>query len=136
MSSRRGFLAKATGAMAAAAAAALADGAYVIAQPRIQWRMSTAFSTQLDWHQGVAERLAKVVEEISGGRLRIEVFPGGQIMGPFDCFAAASNGTIEAFMGGSYYWTAPGRPLEREPAAEWFSIVPFGMVPEKDRHHR
>jgi TRAP-type mannitol/chloroaromatic compound transport system substrate-binding protein len=67
MSSRRGFLAKATGAMAAAAAAALADGAYVIAQPRIQWRMSTTFFTQLDWHQGVAERLAKVVEHYYPG---------------------------------------------------------------------
>jgi hypothetical protein len=39
----------------------------------------------------------------SGGRFRIEVFPGGQIMPPLDCFDAASHGTIEAFMAGSYY---------------------------------
>ena len=49
--------------------------------------------------QGAAQRLAKVVEEMSGGRFRIEVFPGGQIMPLFDCFDAASQGTIEAFMG-------------------------------------
>ena len=49
--------------------------------------------------QGAAQRLAKVVEEMSGGRFRIEVFPGGQIMPPFECFDAASKGTIEAFMG-------------------------------------
>ena len=30
--------------------------------------------------QGAAQRLAKVVEETSGGRFRIEVFPGGQIV--------------------------------------------------------
>ena len=42
--------------------------------------MSTAFTAALDWHRAIAERLAKVVEEMSGGRFRIEVFPGGQIM--------------------------------------------------------
>jgi TRAP-type mannitol/chloroaromatic compound transport system substrate-binding protein len=45
-------------------------------------------------------------------------------MPPFECFDAASKGTIEAFMGGSYYWT------DREPAVDWFSTVPFGMDPE------
>ena len=126
MSERRRFLTTASGLMAAAAVAAV-DAPRVIAQPKVRWRMSTAFGSALDWHQGVAERLAKIVEETSGGRFQIDVFPSGQIMGPFDCFEAASKGTIEAFMGGSYYWTAPGRPLEKEPAAEWFSTVPFGM---------
>ncbi len=78
----------------------------------------------LDHLQGAAQRLAKVVEETSGGRFRIEVYPGGQIMPPFDCFAAASKGTIEAFMASAYYWTA------REPAVEWFTAVPFGMDAE------
>lgn len=36
--------------------------------------MSTTWPPALDAHQGVAERLAKVVEEMSGGRFRIEVF--------------------------------------------------------------
>jgi TRAP-type mannitol/chloroaromatic compound transport system substrate-binding protein len=115
---------KAGGALAAAGAATVVDAPSIIAQPKVQWRMSTAFGPALDWHQGVAERLARVVEEMSGGRFRIEVFPGGQIMPPFECFDAASKGTIEAFMGGSYYWT------NREPAVDWFSTVPFGMNPE------
>ena len=55
--------------------------------------MSTAWTAALDVIQGAAQRLAKVVEEMSGGRFRIEVFPGGQIMPPFDCFDAASKGT-------------------------------------------
>jgi TRAP-type mannitol/chloroaromatic compound transport system substrate-binding protein len=86
--------------------------------------MSTAWTPALDQLQGAAQRLAKVVEETSGGRFRIEVYPGGQIMPPFDCFAAASKGTIEAFMASAYYWTA------REPAVEWFTAVPFGMDAE------
>ncbi len=121
---RRRFLVKTGGALAAVAAAAIVDAPNVIAQPKVQWRMSTAWTPALDMLQGAAQRLATVVEETSGGRFRIEVYPGGQIMPPFDCFAAASKGTIEAFMASAYYWTA------REPAVEWFTAVPFGMDAE------
>ena len=37
----------------------------VIAQPKVQWRMSTAWPPALDVMQGSAQRLAKVVEEVS-----------------------------------------------------------------------
>jgi TRAP-type mannitol/chloroaromatic compound transport system substrate-binding protein len=121
---RRRFIVKAGGALAAAGAAAVVDAATVIAQPKIQWRLSTTWSPANDVLQGTAQRLAKVVEETSGGRFRIEVFPGGQIMQPFDCFDAASKGTIEAFMGSPQYWK------DKEPAIEWFATIPFGMNPE------
>jgi len=39
--------------------------------------------------QGSALRLAKVVEETSGGRFQIEVFASGQIVQPVDCFERA-----------------------------------------------
>ncbi len=97
MTERRRFIATA-GVMAAAAAGAIVDAPNVVAQPKVQWRMSTAWTPALDVNQGAAERLAKVVEEMSGGRFRIEAFPGGQIMPPFACFEAASQGTIEAFI--------------------------------------
>jgi TRAP-type mannitol/chloroaromatic compound transport system substrate-binding protein len=61
---------------------------------------------------------------MSGGRFRIEVFAGGQIMPPFACFDATSQGTIQAFMGSPSYW------IDKEPALEWFTTVPFGMNPE------
>jgi TRAP-type mannitol/chloroaromatic compound transport system substrate-binding protein len=124
MTERRRFLAQASGVMATAAAAAIVDAPRVIAQPKVQWKMSTSYGTALDMVQGVANRLARVVEETSGGRFRIEVFPGGQIMGPFECFDAASQGKIEAFMGVSSFWSS------KEPAMEWFMSVPFGMNPQ------
>jgi TRAP-type mannitol/chloroaromatic compound transport system substrate-binding protein len=121
---RRRFIVKAGGVLAAAGAAALIDTPNVIAQPKVQWRMSTAWTAALDVLQGSAERLAKVVDEMSGGRFRIEVFPGGQIMPLFACFDATSQGTIEAFMGSGQYW------IDREPALEWFTTIPFGMNPQ------
>ena len=123
-SERRRFIVTAGGSLAAAAAAAIVGAPSVIAQPKVQWRMSTAWPASLDMMQGSAQRLAQIVEEVSGGRFRIEVFPGGQIMGPFECFDAASQGKIEAFHAGAIFWEA------KEPATQWFTTIPFGMNPE------
>jgi TRAP-type mannitol/chloroaromatic compound transport system substrate-binding protein len=117
---RRTFLATAS----AAAAATLAPAPGVVAQPKVQWRMSTTWTKALEQLQRSAQLFAKVVEEMSGGRFRIEVFPGGQVLQPFECFDAASRGTIEAFMGTATYWA------DKEPATEWFATIPFGMNPE------
>jgi len=145
MTERRRFIVTAGGVMAAAAAATIVDAPNVIAQPKVQWRMSTTWARSNEL-QGTAERLAKVVEEMSDGRFRIEVFPSGQIMQPLDCFEAASKGTIEAFMAAPFYWA------QKEPAIQWFHTIPFGMnaagmaawfyqadgrmVPEEDEHHQ
>jgi TRAP-type mannitol/chloroaromatic compound transport system substrate-binding protein len=124
MIERRRFLAKASGATAAVAGAVIIAPPNVIAQPKVQWRMSTAWNNRALDVQQTAERLAKVVEEMTAGRFRIEVVPGGQIMQPLDCFDAASKGTIEAFMSAPFYWA------DREPAIQWFHTIPFGMNPE------
>jgi TRAP-type mannitol/chloroaromatic compound transport system substrate-binding protein len=120
---RRRFLRAGAG-IATAATAALIAAPNTIAQPKVQWRMSTTWTPALDVAQGAAQRLAKVVEEASGGRFRIEVFPGGQIMPPFECFDATSKGTIQAYMGSPQYWK------DKEPAIEWFATIPFGMNPQ------
>src|SRR5262245_6789082 len=97
MSDRRGFLATSGAALAAVATASGAYSPNVIAQPKIQWRMSTLWPPALDVNLSAGQGLAKCVEEMSGGRFRIEVFPAGQIMGALECFDAASQGKIEAF---------------------------------------
>jgi TRAP-type mannitol/chloroaromatic compound transport system substrate-binding protein len=107
----------------AAGVAASVHAPYVIAQPKTRWRMVTTWTPSLDVMQGAAERLAKRVGVSSGGRLTIEVFPAGQLMPALACFEGTSKGTVEAYMGASYYWAA------KEPATQWFCAVPFGMNP-------
>jgi TRAP-type mannitol/chloroaromatic compound transport system substrate-binding protein len=124
MTERRRFIATASGMVAATAATAIVGAPHVAAQPRITWRMSTAYPATLDVLHGTARRLASVVEETSGGRFRIEVFPGGQIMEPYACFDAASQGKIEAFLASSWTWAA------KEAAFTWFATLPFGMNPQ------
>lgn len=117
---RRRFM---TAAAAAAASAAGVHAPAVIAQPKFRWRMPTTWTPALDVMQGSAQRFARMVGELSGGQLTIEVFPAGQILPPLGVFDACSKGTVEAFMGASYYWAA------KEPAVQWFCAVPFGMNP-------
>jgi TRAP-type mannitol/chloroaromatic compound transport system substrate-binding protein len=119
---RRKFLMK-TAVAAGATVAALADAPNVIAQPKFQWRMSTTWTPALDVLQGSAQKMAKIADDMSGGRLKIQVFAGGELMPPFGCFDAASQGTIEAFSGAPYYWAG------KDAGLQWFSAVPFGLNP-------
>ena len=118
---RRKFIVKAGGALVTATAAVAVDAPNVIAQQKFQWRMSTTWTPALDALQGPAQRLSKIVDDMSGGRLKIQVFAGGELMPAFGCFDATQQGTIECFAGAPYYWAG------KEPAVQWFSAVPFGM---------
>ncbi|MET0488531.1 MAG: TRAP transporter substrate-binding protein [Candidatus Rokuibacteriota bacterium] len=121
---RRDFITKTGHTLVGATAVAILDVPSVIAQPKVQWRMTTAWPTTLDMLHGAAQKLAKVVDEMSGGRFKIEIFPGGQLMSIFECFDGASRGTVEALMGTPTYWAS------KDPAFSWFATIPFGMNPE------
>jgi TRAP-type mannitol/chloroaromatic compound transport system substrate-binding protein len=118
---RRRFIIQAGGALAAAGVTVAVNAPNVIAQPKFQWRMSTTWTPAIDVLQGGAQRFGKIVDEMSGGRLKIQVFAGGELMPAFGCFDATSQGTIECFNGAPYYWAG------KEPAVQWFSVVPFGL---------
>lgn len=118
---RRRFLLKAGGALAVAGAATAADAPNVIAQPSVKWRLAHSFPPSADVLDGGAKRFAKIVEEMTGGKFKIDVFAGGELIPPFGVFDAAAGGTLEMFMSASYYWAG------KEPAVQWFTAMPFGM---------
>ncbi|MBI2554777.1 MAG: ABC transporter substrate-binding protein, partial [Candidatus Rokubacteria bacterium] len=68
-----------------------------------------------------SQRFATMVDELTGGRLKIEVFAAGELVPPFGVFDACSQGTIEAFNSSAVYWAA------KDPATQWFAGVPFGL---------
>lgn len=118
---RREFLKKAgVGAAAAVAAGALKAPA-VLAQKKYRWKMVTTWPPKLPVLQDGCERLARRIEELSGGRIKIDVFAAGELVPPFGSFDAVSNGTVEVGSGASYYWAG------KAPAAQWFAAVPFGL---------
>lgn len=75
---RRSFLKKAGA--AGVAAAAVAAPAMAADGPTIRWRLASSFPKSLDTIYGGAEQLAKRVNELTGGKFQIRVFPGGEIV--------------------------------------------------------
>jgi len=124
---RRSFLKKSgiVGAAAATAAATSISAPYVWAQGKTyNWKMVTTWPPEMPVLQTGAERFAKRVEEMSGGRIKIQVYAGGELVPPLGTFDAVSQGTVEVGSGASYYWAG------KVPAAQWFSAVPFGFNPQ------
>lgn len=119
---RREFLKK-TGKVAAGAVAgtALAAPAVLAKEKTYRWKMVTTWPPGLPVLQTGAVRFAKRVEEASGGRIKIQVFAGGELVPPLGVFDAVSDGTVEVGSGAAYYWAG------KVPAAQWFSAVPFGL---------
>ncbi|MBT8762796.1 TRAP transporter substrate-binding protein [Desulfohalobiaceae bacterium Ax17] len=119
---RRSFLQKSALAGAGAAVATTLSAPNVWAKGKTYlWRMVTSWPPGLPILQTGAERFARRVEELSGGRLRIEVYAGGELVPPLGVFDAVSQGTVECASCAAYYWAG------REPACQWFSAVPFGL---------
>ncbi len=118
---RRDFLKKAGIGAAAAVAATAVKAPAVLAQKKYRWKMVTTWPPKLPVLQTGCERLAKLVGELSGGRLKIQVYAAGELVPPMGIFDAVSNGTVEVGSGASYYWAG------KTAAAQWFAAVPFGM---------
>lgn len=66
-------------------------------------------------------RFAQWVNEMSGGRLNITVYGGGELIPALEGFDAVSNGAVELNHGVAYYWAG------KVAAAPFFASVPFGM---------
>ncbi|MGE0083753.1 MAG: TRAP transporter substrate-binding protein [Desulfococcaceae bacterium] len=121
---RREFLKK-TGMAAAAAAVGTAVSAPAVhASKTYNWKMVTTWPPGMPVLQVGAERFAKRLEEVTGGRIKIQVFAGGELVPPLGVFDAVSDGTVECGSGAAYYWAG------KVPAGQWFSSVPFGFNPQ------
>ncbi|WP_089943510.1 TRAP transporter substrate-binding protein [Candidatus Entotheonella palauensis] len=118
---RRDFLSKAGISAAAVAAATTVNAPAVMAQKKFRWKMVTTWPPKLPVLQEGCERLAKRIDELSDGRLKIQVFAGGELVPPLESFEAVSSGTVEVGSGAAYYWAG------KEAASQWFAAVPFGL---------
>lgn len=89
----------------------------------IVWRLQTAWPSGNLIQKSVVE-LKKMVEEMSGGRLKWEVLPAGAIVGAFEILDAVNRGLIDAAHGWPGYWAG------KHPASGLFGPPPggpFGM---------
>ncbi|SFB72866.1 TRAP transporter substrate-binding protein [Tropicimonas isoalkanivorans] len=99
---RRSFLKKSAIAGGAVAGSALAAPA-VLAQAPIVLKMQTSWSASNIW-QEFAQDYVNRVEEMSGGRLKIDLLPAGAVVAAFQVMDAVNDGILDAAHSVSAYW--------------------------------
>ncbi len=84
------------------------------------WKMVTSWPKNFPGVGVGAERFAKLVNEMSNGRLTVKVYAAGELVPALEVFDAVSRGTAEMGHGAPYYWKG------KVPAAQFFCALPFG----------
>ncbi len=86
-------------------------------------RFQSTWSAKDIFHE-YANDFAKKVNDMSGGKLKIEVLPSGAVVKAFDLLEAVSKGTLDGGHGVLAYWYGKNSAV-----ALWGSGPAFGMDP-------
>jgi TRAP-type mannitol/chloroaromatic compound transport system substrate-binding protein len=119
---RRDILA---GAGSLAAGASISFPAPAIAQGLRQLKMVT------DWPEGTpglqtsAARFAQTIGAVTNGRIKIEVFPAGTFVRPFETFDAVGAGVADMYHTDEAYFE------KKSPAFHFFAAIPFGFTADE-----
>jgi len=87
-----------------------------------QLRMVTTWPKDFPGLGTAASNVAKFIEEMTGGAIKVHVYSAGELVGAFDSFDAVSNGSADMYHGAEYYWSGKSK------AYPFFTAVPFGMT--------
>ena len=87
-----------------------------------EWKMVTTWPRDFPGLGTGASYLAQIIGEMSGGRLTVKVYGGGELVPAFEVFDAVQRGTVEMGHGAAYYWKG------KIPASVFFTCVPFGLT--------
>ena len=85
------------------------------------WKIITTWPKNFPGLGSAAENFARMIDEMSDGRLTAKVYGAGEIVPPFEVFDAVSQGVADAGHGAAYYWKG------KIPSSVFFTAVPFGM---------
>lgn len=86
-----------------------------------EWKMVTSWPPKFPILGEYAQKITDWISQMSGGRLKIHVYGGGELVPALEVFDAVSFGVSEMGHCAPYYWAG------KAPAAQFFSSVPFGM---------
>ena len=99
---RRDFIKQAS--VAGVASSAVAAPAIVRADTKIKWKMVTTWPKNFPVLGTGANQLAKLITEMSDGRIKVKVYGAGELIPAFEVFDAVSSGTAQIGHGSAYYW--------------------------------
>lgn len=136
---RRTFIAgAATGAVLGAGATYLATGtgkpeiaggtpeapaqAPNVASGALEWKMVTTWPKNFPGAGTTAQFLADRITEMSGGRLKVNLYAAGELVPAFESFDAVREGIAECAHAAPYYWVAKNKSIP------FFCAVPGGLT--------
>src|ERR1700730_17166269 len=89
----------------------------------LHWRMWTSWPKRLPGPGMSAERVAERIAALSGGRLQITVQAAGGGVPAFEVLDAVGGSVAEMGHTAAFYWQG------KQPAAAYYTTVPFGLTP-------
>jgi TRAP-type mannitol/chloroaromatic compound transport system substrate-binding protein len=121
---RREFI-KTSGLASAALGSSVLAAPAVHAGSTINWKMVTSWPKNFPGLGTGANFLAKLIGEMSGGRLTVKVYGAKELVPALEVFDAVYDGTAEMGHSGAYYWKG------KHEATQFFSAVPFGLTAQE-----
>ena len=122
---RRHFI-KAAASTGLVSAASLSTSAVKASSSKvIKWKMVTTWPKNFPGLGTGANKLAKLITEMSGGRLKVKVYGAKELVPAFETFDAVSRGTAQMGHGAAYYWKG------KTQASQFFAAVPFGLTAQE-----
>jgi len=119
---RRDFI---KGVGAGTALTGLSGSGLASAAAKYKWKMVTTWPKNFPGLGTGANNLAKLITEMSGGRIQVKVYGAKELVPAFEVFDAVSRGTAEMGHGAAYYWKG------KSEAAQFFAAVPFGLTAQE-----
>ncbi len=121
---RRDFIKKA-GAGSLLAGSMVTAPAIATGAEKYKWKMVTTWPKNFPGLGTGANNLAKLITEMSGGRIDVKVYGAKELVPAFEVFDAVSRGTAEMGHGAAYYWKG------KSEAAQFFAAVPYGLTAQE-----
>lgn len=106
---------------AGAAAAPLVCGARE-GQPEHVWKMVTSWPEGSPGPGVTAERLARRINLMSGGRIQVQLYASGELVSALEVLDAVAGGAAALGHTASFFWQG------KVPPAAFFTAVPFGLT--------
>ncbi len=117
---KRGFLKAASISSAILGSGLASIQAY--AGKKIKWKMVTTWPKNFPALGTGANTLAKLIQQMSAGRIQIKVYGAGELVPAFEVFDTVANGIADIGHGPSLYWKG------KIPSAPFFTGIPYGLT--------
>ncbi|MDX1562962.1 MAG: TRAP transporter substrate-binding protein DctP [Gammaproteobacteria bacterium] len=120
---RRHFIGALGGAATATACSPAGDSgiATSTSSERFDWKLVTTWPPNFPGLGTGVNTLARYIEQMSAGRIQIQIYAANELIPALEVFDAVSRGTAEIGHGAAYYWRGQSE------AAQFFCSIPFGM---------